>query len=141
MLSKAMPIEEPSPSQASEEPKNEEAETHVTLQNPEALPAGEGIPDQAGDRIVEEQEVPVNVNANPAGVEASNEIPSGVSTNQLPRTSDTRVQNLKPEIKVQKPDDRLFTLAAIGLAIAIMVLLLKKFIKSTDHGAVFMDGS
>jgi ubiquitin-conjugating enzyme E2 J1 len=141
MLSKAMPIEEPSPSQASEEPKNEEAETQVTLQNPEALSAGEGIPDQAGDRIVEDQEVPANVNPNPAGVEASNEIPSGVSTNQLPRTSDTRVQNLKPEIKVQKPDDRLFTLAAIGLAIAIMVLLLKKFIKSTDHGAVFMDGS
>ncbi|WJX96255.1 Ubiquitin-conjugating enzyme E2 32 [Trifolium repens] len=142
MLSKAMPIEEPSPSQASEEPKNEEAETQVTLQNPEApLPAGEGIPDQAGDRIVEEQEVPVNVNPNPAGVEAPNEIPSGVSTNQLPRTSETRVQNLKPEIKVQKLDDRLFTLAAIGLAIAIMVLLLKKFIKSTDHGAVFMDGS
>ncbi|GAU37439.1 hypothetical protein TSUD_206750 [Trifolium subterraneum] len=141
MLSKAIPVEEPSPPQASEEPKNEEAETQVTLENTEALPAGEAIPDQTGDRIVEEQEVPVNVNPNPAGVEASNEIPSGVSTNQLPRTSDTRVQNLKPEIRVQKPDDRLFTLAAIGLAIAIMVLLLKKFIKSTEHAAVFMDGS
>ncbi|XP_045831863.1 ubiquitin-conjugating enzyme E2 32 [Trifolium pratense] len=140
MLSKPIPVEGPSPSQASEEPKKEEAETQVTLENTEALPAGEGIPDQAGDRIVEEQ-VPANVNPNPAGVEASNEIPSGVSTNQLPRTSDTRVQNLKPGIRVQKPDDRLFTLAAIGLAIAIMVLLLKKFIKSTEHGAVFMDGS
>ncbi|KAI4364491.1 hypothetical protein MLD38_020574 [Melastoma candidum] len=38
-------------------------------------------------------------------------------------------------------DDRLFTWAAIGLTIAIMVLLLKKLIKSTGHGAVFMDGS
>lgn len=140
MLSMAAVVPQPSPLQASEEPKNEEAETQVT-QNPEAPPAGEGIPDQAGDGIVEEQEVNVNANPNPAGVEASNETPSGVSTNQLPRKSDTRVQNLKPETRVQKPDDRLFTLAAIGLAIAIMVLLLKKFIKSTEHGAVFMNGS
>nr|AFK49554.1 unknown [Medicago truncatula] len=140
MLSMAAVVPQPSPLQASEEPKNEEAETQVT-QNPEAPPAGEGIPDQARDGIVEEQEVNVNANPNPAGVEASNETPSGVSTNQLPRKSDTRVQNLKPETRVQKPDDRLFTLAAIGLAIAIMVLLLKKFIKSTEHGAVFMNGS
>lgn len=141
MLSKAAVVPQPSPPQASEEPNNEEAEIQVTQQNPEAPPAGEGIPDQAGDRIVEEQEVNVNANPNPAGVEVSNEIPSGVSTNQLPRKSDTRVQNLKQETRVQKPDDRLFTLAAIGLAIAIMVLLLKKFIKSTEHGAVFMNGS
>lgn len=154
MLSKAVPIPQPSPSPASEEPKNEEAETQVTLpnpeaetqitlQNPEALPAEEGILDQAGDRIVEEQqEVPVNVNPNPAGVEASKDIPSSsVSNNQLLQKPDGRVQNVKPETRVQKPDDRLFTLAAIGLAIAIMVLLLKKFIKSTEHGAVFMYGS
>lgn len=136
MLSKANPVPQPSPSQASEEPKNEEAETQITLPNPEALPAGEGITDE-GDRIVEEQEVPVNANPNPEGVEVLNEIP----TNQLPPKSETRVQNLKPETRVQKPDDRLFTLAAIGLAIAIMVLLLKKFIKSTEHGAVFMNES
>ncbi|XP_058730522.1 ubiquitin-conjugating enzyme E2 32 [Vicia villosa] len=142
MLSKANPVPQPSPSQASEEPKNEEAETQVTLPNPEALPAGEGITDEAGDRIVEEQEVPVNANPNPAGVEATNEIPPEVvPTNQLPPKSEARVQNLKPETRVQKPDDRLFTLAAIGLAIAIMVLLLKKFIKSTEHGAVFMNES
>ncbi|CAL5198979.1 unnamed protein product [Lathyrus oleraceus] len=141
MLSKANPVPQPSPSQASEEPKNEEAETQVTLPNPEALPAGEGIPDEAGDRIVEEQEVPVNANPNPVGVEATNEIQPGVPSNQLPPKSETRVQNLKPETRVQKPDDRLFTVAAIGLAIAIMVLLLKKFIKSTEHGAVFMNES
>lgn len=141
MLSKANPVPQPSPSQASEEPKNEEAETQVTLPNPEALPAGEGIPDEAGDRIVEEQEVPVIANPNPAGVEATNEIQPGVPSNQLPPKSETRVQNLKPETRVQKPDDRLFTVAAIGLAIAIMVLLLKKFIKSTEHGAVFMNES
>ncbi|KAJ1395288.1 Ubiquitin-conjugating enzyme E2 [Sesbania bispinosa] len=142
MLSKALPVPQSSPSQASEEqPRIEEVKAQVNLQNPEALPAGVGIPDQAGDRIVEEQELLVNANPNPAGVEASTEIPSRVSSNQLHQKSDTRVQSLKPETRVKKPDDRLFTLAAIGLTIAIMVLLLRKFIKSTEHGAVFMDGS
>ncbi|KAJ9546427.1 LOW QUALITY PROTEIN: hypothetical protein OSB04_018970 [Centaurea solstitialis] len=43
---------------------------------------------------------------------------------------------------VQKAgDDRLFTLAAVGLTIAIVVLLLKKFMKASGHGAVFMDES
>ncbi|RDX62167.1 Ubiquitin-conjugating enzyme E2 32 [Mucuna pruriens] len=130
MLSKSSPVPQLSPSQASEEQsKTEEAEAQVNLQNPEALPAGEGIPDQAADRIVEEQELPINVNPNPARGEASME------------KSDARVQNMKPEARVQKPDDRLFTLAAIGLTIAIVVLLLKKFMKSTEYGAVFMDES
>lgn len=48
----------------------------------------------------------------------------------------------KPETRVPKPaDDRLFTLAAFGLTIAIVVLLLKKFLKANGHGAVFMDES
>ncbi|XP_058785165.1 ubiquitin-conjugating enzyme E2 32-like [Vicia villosa] len=103
MLSKANPVPQPSPSQASEEPKNEETETQVTLPSPEALPAGEGITDETGDRIVEEQEVPVNANPNPAGVEATNEIPPEVvPTNQLLPKSEARVQNMKPETRVQK---------------------------------------
>ncbi|KAK7363489.1 hypothetical protein VNO77_05633 [Canavalia gladiata] len=143
MLSKAPPVPQHSPSQASEEQSRiEEAEAQVILQNPEALPAGDAIPDQAGDRIVEEQELPVNANPTSAGVESPTENPSSDSSNQLLQKSDTGVQNLKPGTKVvQKPDDRLFTLAAIGLTIAIVVLLLKKFIKSTEHGAVFMDES
>ncbi|GMH28546.1 hypothetical protein Nepgr_030389 [Nepenthes gracilis] len=47
-----------------------------------------------------------------------------------------------PAPRVQTPaDDRLFTLAAIGLTIAIVFLLLKKFMKSNGHGAVFMNDS
>ncbi|KAL4560195.1 hypothetical protein LXL04_032344 [Taraxacum kok-saghyz] len=43
---------------------------------------------------------------------------------------------------VQKPaDDRLFTWAAVGLTLAIVVLLLKKFMKASGHGAVFMGES
>ncbi|KAK7332697.1 hypothetical protein VNO80_29452 [Phaseolus coccineus] len=142
MLSKAPPVPQPSATEASEEhPGNEEAEALVDSPNPESLPAGERIPDQEGDGIVEEQDVLAN--ANPAGVEVSGEIQSNVSRNELPQKLDTtaRVHNTKPETRVQKPDDRLFTLAAIGLAIAIVVLLLKKFIKSTEHGALFSNGS
>ncbi|KAF7837724.1 ubiquitin-conjugating enzyme E2 32-like [Senna tora] len=131
MLSKAPPVPQQSLSQDPEEhPRNEEAEAQVSPPNPEAIPAGEGLPDEAEvDRIVEES--PANDNANPVGVEVPREIPASASSSQLPR----------PQTSVQKPDDRLFTLAAIGLTIAIMVLLLKKFIKSIEHGAVFMDGS
>ncbi|RDX74761.1 Ubiquitin-conjugating enzyme E2 32, partial [Mucuna pruriens] len=140
MLSKAPPVPQLSPSQASEEPPiNKEAEAQVKPPNPESSPAGEGIPDQEGGEIVEEPEVLGN--ANPAGVEVSTEVQSSVSRNELLQKSDTRVHNPKPETRVQKPDDRLFTLAAIGLTIAIVVLLLKKFIKSTEHGALFSDGS
>ncbi|WVY94038.1 hypothetical protein V8G54_033126 [Vigna mungo] len=142
MLSKAPPVPQPSATEASDEhPRSEEAEALVDSPNPESLPAGERIPDQEGDGIVEEQEVLAN--ANPAGVEVSSEIQSNVSRNELPQRSDTtaRVHNPRPETRVQKPDDRLFTLAAIGLAIAIVVLLLKKFIKSTEHGALFSNGS
>ncbi|XP_010548995.1 PREDICTED: ubiquitin-conjugating enzyme E2 32 [Tarenaya hassleriana] len=43
---------------------------------------------------------------------------------------------------VQRPaDERMFTWAAVGLTIAIAVLLLKKFIRSSGYGAVFMDES
>ncbi|KAL5140889.1 Ubiquitin-conjugating enzyme E2 32 [Glycine soja] len=141
MVSKAPPVPQPSASEASEEnPRNEEAGTHANSLNPESLTAGEVILDQEVDGIVEEQEE-VLANANPAGVEASREVQPSVSRYEVLQKSDTRVQNPKPETRVQKPDDRLFTLAAIGLTIAIVVLLLKKFIKSTQHGALFSDGS
>ena len=140
MLSKAPPVPQPRPSEApKEQAQNETAEAEVSLPTPEALPAREELPDQAvGDRIVEEQQVSENVIPNPAAVGASRQIPSGASSSQPLHTG---IQKPKPEMNVQKPDDRLFTLAAIGLTIAIVVLLLKKFIKSTEHGAVFMDRS
>ncbi|KAJ0076303.1 hypothetical protein Patl1_35224 [Pistacia atlantica] len=80
------------------------------------------------------QEAPAKANPSPSGVRASREIyASGSIDNLLPP---------RAEMRVQKPvDDRLFTWAAGGLTIAILVLSLKKFMKSSDHGAVFMDGS
>ncbi|EEF43076.1 ubiquitin-conjugating enzyme E2 32 [Ricinus communis] len=139
MLSKAPPVPQLSPSQDSEEHHTgKEDEAHAILQEQGAVAAN--LPNLAvseqlavGDRIVEEvPEAPVNVNPGATGVRTSTEIPARASSDQLLH---------RPETRVQRPaDDRLFTWAAVGLTIAIVVLLLKKFLKSSGHGAVFMDG-
>ncbi|GFZ09075.1 ubiquitin-conjugating enzyme 32 [Actinidia rufa] len=136
MLSKAPPVAQTNPAQVSEENSaHEQNEVNPIPQDAGVVAAGEGLtnPD-VGDRIVEEpNEDPVNVNPRPEGLGVSRLVRARPSTGQL-------LQNPAP--RVQKPsDDRLFTLAAIGLTIAIVVLLLKKFMKASGHGAVFMDGS
>ncbi|KAM0984791.1 hypothetical protein ACFX2I_012068 [Malus domestica] len=139
MLSKAPPVPQLSPSQASEEhPSNKEGNVQESSASAGSTPAeetaGEGPANPtAGDRIVEEvQEAPLNANPAPVAARAVDGAPSTGSSQLLQR----------PEVKVHKPaDDRLFTWAAVGLTIAIMVLLFKKFMKSGGHGAVFMDGS
>lgn len=137
MLSKAPPVPQVNSSQAPEEQStNIDGEAQVNLQNAGAIPTGEvqNPPVAVGDRIVEEMhEVPVNTDTSPANVRASREVPSSGLADQLLQ---------KPENRAHKAaDDRLFTLAAVGLTIAIVVLLLKKFLKSGGHGALFMDGS
>lgn len=135
MLSKAPPVPQINPSPASEDhPSSREDEVNGGSQNAGAMLTGEGLPRPAADdRIVEEiQEAPLNANPTPELPRVLNEAPSGGSSRLVQ----------KPEMKVQKPtEDRLFTLAAVGLTIAILVLLLKKFMKSSGHGAVFMDES
>nr|QXL43045.1 non-canonical ubiquitin conjugating enzyme [Schima superba] len=136
MLSKAPPVPQLNPSQASEEHSTDkENEANQIVQDAGAVAAGEGITNPAvGDRIVEEpHEAPLNVNPRPEGMGVSRQVHSGPTSEQLLQ---------RPAPRVQKPaDDRLFTWAAVGLTIAIVVLLLKKFMKASGHGAVFMDGS
>lgn len=131
MLSKAPPVPQLNPSQAPEEPSTtRKVEGQTNPPNGGAVAAADGLPDpRVADRIVEEPppqaQVPLNANPNPV----SRQAPAG----QL---------LLRPGARTQRqPDDRLLTWAAVGLTIAIMVLLLKKFLKSSGHGAVFMDGS
>ncbi|XP_065863796.1 ubiquitin-conjugating enzyme E2 32 [Euphorbia lathyris] len=138
MLSKAPPVPQQSSTKDSEEPTNREGEDQSSSQeaaNAEQLPnpAVDENP-SIGNRIIEEvPEAPVNPNPENARANASREFPARGSTNQV-------LHN--PENMVQKSaDDRLFTWAAVGLTIAIMVLLLKKFLKSSGYGAVFMDES
>ncbi|KAL1548205.1 Ubiquitin-conjugating enzyme E2 32 [Salvia divinorum] len=75
-------------------------------------------------------------------VEEPNETPSEANVSQTSRPVPTTPTTSEPETRVHKPaDERLFTLAAFGLTIAIVVLLLKKFLKANGHGVVFMDES
>lgn len=80
-------------------------------------------------------------------IEEPNENPANINvaeTSQSVPTAPTNGQQLlhKPEPRVPKPaDDRLFTWAAFGLSVAIVVLLLKKFLKASGYGAVFMNES
>ncbi|KAL6990065.1 Ubiquitin-conjugating enzyme E2 32 [Sarracenia purpurea var. burkii] len=141
MLSKAPPVPQPHPLLTSEEqnassPTNKEA--NQSPQNADSTAAEEGLTDPAvGDRIVEEpHEEPLNANPRPEGLGVSRQVLDGSSSEQL-------LQKLvSKSTRVQKPaDDRIFSWAAVGLTIAILVLLLKKFMKASGHGAVFMDES
>ncbi|GER33394.1 ubiquitin-conjugating enzyme family protein [Striga asiatica] len=90
----------------------------------------ETLPNPAeNDEIIQEPiEMAANANANHSSV---------------PSTEHQLMQNPEPRV-VQKPkpaDDRLFTWAAFGLTIAIVVLLLKKFLKANGYGAVFLNES
>ncbi|KAJ0100568.1 hypothetical protein Patl1_20788 [Pistacia atlantica] len=153
MLSNAPPVPQLSPLHCSEEhPSNREGEAQENSQDAGGMPSQQGLPNPAvGERITEEiqdvpadanpsptvaralQEAPAHANPSPSGVRASGEIYArGSSDHLLPP---------RAEMRVQKPvDDRLLTWAAGGLTVAILVLLLKKFMKSSGHGAVFMDG-
>ncbi|CAI9291971.1 unnamed protein product [Lactuca saligna] len=68
-----------------------------------------------------------------------------VSKHAVPSASSVvhTVETRRPEVvRVQKSsDDRLFTWAAVGLTVAILVLLLKKYMKASGYGAVFVDES
>lgn len=139
ILSKAPPIPQPSPSDVSDKkPANTEADVQVTSEPAELAAAGEELQNPpAGDRIVEEavpEEVTTNANLQPEVVRVAREVPSS-------RAATAQVQ-MRAETRVPKPaDDRLFTWAAVGLTLAIVVLLLKKFMKASAHGSVFMDES
>ncbi|KAL6522889.1 Ubiquitin-conjugating enzyme E2 32 [Orobanche hederae] len=90
----------------------------------------ETLPNPAeNDEIIEADEMPSNADI----AQTSQSIPTVPSTGQLQKPK----QNVVP-----KPaEDRLFTWAAFGLTIAIVVLLLKKFLKANGYGAVFMSES
>ncbi|KAF5950826.1 hypothetical protein HYC85_012819 [Camellia sinensis] len=137
MLSKAPLVPQLNPSQASEEHSTDkEDEANQSSEDAAgAVTPGEGLTNPAvGDRIVEEpHEASLNGNPRPEGMGVARQVRAGPTSEQLLQRSGPRVQ--KPA------DDRLFTWAAVGLTIAIVVLLLKKFMKASGHGAVFMDGS
>ncbi|XVE82258.1 hypothetical protein DITRI_Ditri15bG0133800 [Diplodiscus trichospermus] len=136
MLSKAPPVPQLCPSEASEEhPSEREGEAQANQQDSVTVVANGPSNQAVGDRIVEEEPV-APANANPVTAEMR----MRVVRDPVMGPSNQPLQ--RPEMRVQRSaDDRLFTWAAVGLTIAILVLLFKKFMKSSGHGAVFMDGS
>ncbi|MCL7025882.1 hypothetical protein MKW94_024550 [Papaver nudicaule] len=134
MLSKATPVPQQNPEQTSVESSNKVEGEEVQNPNSDVLSdvAGAEIQQnpQADAMIVEDvHEVRVNANAGPLSVRFS----AGLSVSRRVAAGETsEVQ--RSEAVVPKPaDDRLFTWAAFGLTIAIVVLLLKKYLKSSGH--------
>ena len=129
MLSNAPPVPQSGSTDVSgEKPTNEEADVQVTSETAELAAAVEELQNSPTiNRIVEEAVPEVQP-------EVARVAPSSRPT--------TQTEQGRPETRVHKPaDDRLFTWAAIGLTLAIVVLLLKKFMKASAHGSVFMDES
>ncbi|XP_042516156.1 ubiquitin-conjugating enzyme E2 32-like [Macadamia integrifolia] len=142
MLRKAPPVPQLSPLQISNEPStNEVGEPEGTPQNAGVVAVGED-PNPEGDgnqRMVEDvREVHVNANTGPlrvsfsAGLRVSRQVPAADPIEQAQERAEVRVQKAS--------DDRLFTWAAVGLTIAIVVLLLKKFLRSSGYAAGYVDG-
>ncbi|CAH8316606.1 unnamed protein product [Eruca vesicaria subsp. sativa] len=73
------------------------------------------------------------------GANATVEVAAGDNGNGLVRRREQ--ETVVVRAAQRSGDDRLFTWAAVGLTIAIVVLLLKKLVRSSGHGAVFMDES
>ncbi|KAK1316166.1 Ubiquitin-conjugating enzyme E2 32 [Acorus calamus] len=115
MLSKAPPIPQPPtpPPTLDDTPNNAESEGN-------ALGA-----------IANLHELHVNADAGPVRVSFT----AGLRlTRRVPRSeTEMSEQPLRPDLVARKPDDRLFTWAALGLTFAILVLILKKFLKSNGY--------
>lgn len=131
MLSKSPII----PQLVPEDHSNEAPEANHD-QNVGVIADGEQNAPDAHDMIIENlREVHWNANAGPLRVSLS----AGLRVTRRV-TVDPNEQLQMPEARTRtRNDDRLFTWAAIGLTIAIAVLLLKKFLKANGYGSIGMD--
>ncbi|CAN6467920.1 unnamed protein product [Victoria cruziana] len=137
MLSKVPPGPplRPKPEVSDEQPDVAEVMTHAdqaVVMAPAAEEPNEDAPGMAdGHRIVEDvREVRMDANAGPlrvrftAGLRVSRRVPASAEVSQPHHIPQPRARNLL--------DDRWLTWLAICLVIAIMVLLLKKYMRSAD---------
>ncbi|GAB2265765.1 Ubiquitin-conjugating enzyme E2 32 [Dionaea muscipula] len=139
MLSKAPPVPEGLPLDPEEQSIKEEEEqgTSQAADSSEAV-AGEAANEEVNGIVEEPIEAPAanqaaTVSPPPVTATMPRQAPNDYSGQQMVQT---------PAVRVQKPaDDRLFTWAAVGLTIAIVFLLLKKFLKSSGHGAFLWNES
>ncbi|KAL8130232.1 hypothetical protein V2J09_019387 [Rumex salicifolius] len=88
---------------------------------------------ESDDRIAQLSDEPVNTPSPPNINREVQQSPVENLHRQLPQPRATRSQ--------RQADDRLFTLAVVGLTLAIAFLILKKFMKASGYSAVFMNES
>ncbi|KAI3690929.1 hypothetical protein L2E82_49142 [Cichorium intybus] len=136
MISKALPVPQQTSEDASEQPPPPPtAATEV---------AGEPLATQnTATEITENEEnhdVPAPENTEPEEQRVSKQVATVVpSASSVVHTVEPRRQEV---VRVQRVnDDRLFTWAVVGLTVAILALLLKKYMKASGYGAVFVDES
>ncbi|XP_020102102.1 ubiquitin-conjugating enzyme E2 32-like [Ananas comosus] len=139
MLTKAPPVPPlPKTPNTNEQTNDSANEATLTNPNPEVTAPPEPVPNpEPEQRIVEDvREVRLNAAAGrvrlsfSAGVRLTRRVPAAEVAEQA------HGHNMRPdartEVRVQKPgiDDRWFTGAAVALTLAIIVLLVKKYLKS-----------
>ncbi|KAK6937284.1 Ubiquitin-conjugating enzyme E2 [Dillenia turbinata] len=133
MLSKAPPIPQnllQTPNEQVNNGDSEDSETDHQNTN-DITDSGDPANDQRlHGRIIEDRhEVQWNANAGPLRVSLS----AGLRVSRR-ITVDPNEQVQQQEARSARSNNRLFTLAAIGLSIAIVVLLIKKFLKASGYG-------
>ncbi|GAB2217832.1 hypothetical protein Droror1_Dr00001044 [Drosera rotundifolia] len=147
MLSKAPPVPESlvkAPEEESvKEEEAEEVQGSSQVANSSETAAVEAANQSIDDEIVEER---AQVQLEASVVDQSDAVSPPTVASLEPRPAPNRYPVQQPvpirAAVVQKPaDDRLFTWAAVGLTIAIVFLLLKKFLKASGHGAFLLDES
>lgn len=133
MLSKTTSAPKPNPQECDKPPFSYSDDQSQTKPQEDAAPVI-SEPDTMAeeDQIAEEAAQTVLPNA-------AVEVEVGDRGNGLVRQQEQRASVVRTAQK--QSDDRLFTWAAVGLTIAIVVLLLKKFVRSSGPGAMFMDES
>ncbi|KAK9068350.1 hypothetical protein SSX86_012461 [Deinandra increscens subsp. villosa] len=134
MISKAPPVPKPNSLESSEQPPAVTEQSCETPANTNTEIAEHEEQEHEG-----QNEVPLHENSE---AESSRRVSEQVAPVIPPATLNVPAVVQQHQPMVQKPaDDRLFTWAAVGLALAIAVLLLKKLMKASGHGAVFMGQS
>ncbi|KAI3696596.1 hypothetical protein L6452_28994 [Arctium lappa] len=136
MMSKVPPIPQPDSLESSEPPPADTEQSGEAPASPRKANTEITVPE-------EQHEAPSKENTEAESSRVSEQVAPVVPSATLtaPSATPAMVQQHEP-MMVQKPaDDRLFTWAAVGLTLAIAVLLLKKFMKASGHGAMFMGQS
>ncbi|PHT66963.1 Ubiquitin-conjugating enzyme E2 J1 [Capsicum annuum] len=140
MLSKAPPVPQATPSPAPEEQnsnREDEAQAQASPEKPTDEAAEETHPNPSvADTTTEERRE--------LALDAADPVPAPVQAPIEPpalRRNEHWIMRTPQQTIPRQADDRLFTWAAVVLTIAILALLLKKFMKANGHGAVFMDES